>query len=139
MTKMKVNYKKLIVDDFKDAIRLMEASKNPDEILYYFSATNAVLQRVFNFQFNARLVFVHSVLLAVYAGIKARIDAIKGGENTILLTKEFFEQLIALTKELLSRIEKDEEPFDVLEKLNLLGFSITGNGFYLLRKGFYKL
>ena len=139
MTKRKIDYKQLIVGEFETSVELMKASKNPDDILFYFSSTYAVLQRVFNFQFNPHLVFAHLILLGAYQAIKVRLDAIKAGETTVLLKQDLFDRLIALLEEFAQRIKQDKEAYDILEKISLLGFSTTGNGFYLMRKGLYTI
>lgn len=133
--KLKAEYKREILEDFEYAARTMKEVQTPIEKLFYFSSTFGVLSRVFNFQFDPQLVFMHQVLSSAHATILARIQAIKAGDNTIVLKDNFFDSLTQSVEELMKRLKSDKDVYDVLEKIAVLTFVTTGNGYYLLRKG----
>lgn len=133
--KLKAEHKKAIIEDFTYAIKTMREAQTFEEKLYYFSSTYGVLSRVFNLSFNPQLLFVHQILSTAHATILGRVQAIKSGDTTILLKDDFFEKLTKAVEELANLIKSDKDVYEVLEKIAVLTFVTTGNGYYLLQKG----
>jgi hypothetical protein len=137
--KLKVDHKKMILDEFGYASRTMREVKTFDEKMFYFSSTYGVLSRVFNADFDPQLVFMHLVLANAHATILARVQAMRSGDNTIQLSEDFFEKLTSLVDELTKRIASGKDAYDILEKIGVLTYTSTGNGYYLFRKGVLEL
>lgn len=133
--KLKAEYKRAILEDFDYAARMMKEVQTPAEKLFYFSSTFGVLPRVFNFNFDQQLVFMHHVLSSAHATIMARVQAIKAGDSTIVLKEDFFDKLTQAVEELMNRMKSDKDVYDALEKIAVLTYVTTGNGYYLLKKG----
>jgi hypothetical protein len=133
--KLKTEHKKTILEEFGYAVRTMREVNTPDEKLFYFSSTFGVLSRVFNTDFNSQLVLMHLVLANAHATILARVQAIRAGDTTIVLSEDFFEKLMNTVDELINRVTTGGDTYDVLEKISVLTYATTGNGYYLLRKG----
>ena len=138
--KLSKSMKKILIDEITYVIDAMEKEDNDEKKLYYFSGIHGVINRIFNIEFNEDLVFLHTVLKSSHEAISARLQAMKNGQDSVILlfTKQF-EKLIEIAKELSGRIKKDEPFDDVLKKLSVIAYSTTGNGFYLLDKGLIKL
>jgi hypothetical protein len=137
--KLKTEHKKAILEEFEYAAKMMREAQTFDEKLFYFSSTYGVLSRVFNFDFNPQLVFMHLVLNSVHSTILGRVQAMRAGDNTIALKEEFFEKLTNTVDELISKIKSGADVYDVLEKFAVLTYATTGNGYYLLRKGTFSI
>ncbi len=131
--------KKLILDEFEFAISKMKEKPSPDEILFYFSSTFGVISRVFNTKFDQHLVFIHMILSSVYNNIKARLQAIKNGDNAVKFPAEYFASLLLYTEELYTKLKNDEDIYGTLEKMVILTFLTTGNGYYLYERGYFKI
>lgn len=131
--------KKILIDEITYVINAMEKEDNDEKKLYYFSGIHGVVNRIFNLEFNEELVFIHAVFKSSYEAINARLQAMKNGQDpVVLLFKNQFENLIEIAKELSEKIKKDEPFDDVLRKLSVIAYSTTGNGFYLFTKGLIK-
>jgi hypothetical protein len=134
--KISAKAKKILRKEFEFAIKKMEEDPQAENKLYYFTAIFSMIQRIFNVEFDPELVFTHFVLTATYTAANQRLTSMKSGaEQPLTLAKNFFPQLVELTKELWTTIEKDENPYEVLKQISLLAFSTSGNGFYLQQKG----
>jgi len=130
----------LLVKEFKYATKNMENAQGPSEILYYFSAVYAVIQRIFNIEYDSSLVYAHFILNETYKAFTARLQATQEGKDTVVsLTGEHFEKLIAATKELAKKIQTNKEIDETLKRFVLLLYSTPGNGYYLLKKGILKI
>jgi hypothetical protein len=137
--KLKEEYKKLITEEFEFAAKMMKEDLANDARLFYFSGTWGVLSRIFNLSFDPELVFIHSVLNGSYNNILARLTAARGGETSIVLPVDFFDKLATCVEDLAQRIKENKSAYDVLEKISLLAFISTGNGYYLLKRGAFKI
>lgn len=137
--KLKVEHKKSIVDEFAFVAKRMRETELLDQKLFYFSGTFALLSRIFNSEFHSQLTMAHLIMTTAHTNILARINAIKGGDNTVVLQKEFFEKLTLAVEEFAARVNKSEDIYDVVERIALLTFVTTGNGHYLLQRGLLSL
>jgi len=132
-------HRKILVDEFKYAAKMMREVKFVEQKLFNFSATYGAVSRIFNLQYDPQLIFMHLVLNNAHGNFNARVQAIKGGDPVIELSDEYFDKLANCIEALASQIEKDEDTYKALEKIALLTFLTTGNGFYLFQKGILKI
>jgi len=133
-------FKETIIDEIDYVIKKMDESPSAEKKLYYFSAVYAVMQRVFNLEYDPNLVYAHFVTNNTYNYFIERLRAIeKGKEDTIPITEEQFARLTELTKELADNISEKKDITPTLKKLSVLAYSTTGNGYYLLQKGLLKI
>jgi hypothetical protein len=135
---LNTEHRKLLVDEFRYAAKKIRESEYPELKLFYFSVTYGVLSRIFNLQYNPQLVFMHLVLNNAYGNISARVQAIKTGDIVVQLSNEYFSLLAGYVEVLSNQIEADEDTYKTLEKIALLTFLTTGNGYYLFQKGVIK-
>lgn len=137
--KLKAEHKKVILEEFEYAARMMREVQTFDEKLFFFSSTFGVLSRVLNFEFNSQLVFMHFVLNNAHTAILGRIQAARAGDTAIVLKEDFFEKLTDMVDDLKNRIKSGKDAHDILEKIAVLTFTTTGNGYYLFRKGVFSI
>ncbi len=137
---IKDSYKKIIIDEINFAVKRMNSAKSPSERLYYFSAIFGVFHRIYNLDYNPDLVYAHFILRATHDAFLTRLKSIEQvRDHTILLSDKQFNKLSSLSKELAGKINKTEDMDDILKKFVTLLYSTTGNGYYLMQRGFYKL
>ena len=129
------NYRKRIDFTSQKITKKINGSSDIERALYYYSGVRALIQRIYNFEYNPHLVFIHFVLNNTFNTIAAFVDQIKKRTTIIPLDIEFFYKLSELLNNLTQRIEKEELTYEVLEKICVLAYSITGNGYYLQQKG----
>jgi hypothetical protein len=128
------------IDELKYVSGQMQKTENPEEKLYYFSAVHGMAQRILNFEFDPELTFIHQVTQTAYTQIQQRIGLAKSGQDTaIRMPDQLFTILTELVREMASRIEQGEPTYPVLEKMTVLTYATTGNGYYLFQKGQLKL
>jgi len=134
--KLSKQNKKTLIDEIKFALEKMQASKDPNSIMYYFSAVYGVMHRIFNIEYDSDLVFTHFIISSIHSQINSRIQV---QDQVIKLPDNFFDKLIEITGALLDVIKNDKDLYEVLKKFTILGYITIGNGYYLYQKGLLKI
>lgn len=132
-------HRRILVEEFRYVTNRMREAKLAEQKLYQFSATFGAVSRIFNLQYDPQLIFMHLILNNAHSNFNARIQAIKGGDPVVELSDEYFDALTNCVEALASQIEKDEDTYKTLERIALLTFLTTGNGFYLFQKGILRI
>jgi hypothetical protein len=137
---LSIAYKKILVEEITFAIKKMEKTKEAQVLLYYFSAIPGVFQRIYNLEYDSDIVFAHFILKSTHENFVQRLKANQqGGDIAIIIKDDQFERLISLSKELLRNIKKDKDVGEILKNFVFLLFSTTGNGYYLMERGWLKI
>ena len=132
--------KKNMIEEMKYALEKMKGENDDRKKLYYFSGIYGVVPRVFNFEYDPQLVFIHHVLENAYNAINNRLHASIQGDKTVVLPENIIDKLYTYTSILVDKIEQDEDNlYDMLEKITILGYVTSGNGYYLYEKGSIKM
>lgn len=134
MLNLKETFTKMIIEEIDFVIQKMEQSSNEGEKLYYFSGIYALLQRIYNLEYNADLVYAHFILRSTHETFIQRLRAIQTGDTTIPFTQELSDKLVKLTQELGEKIKNNGDIDDTLKKFVILSFLTSGNGYYLWQK-----
>jgi hypothetical protein len=132
-------FRKIILEEIDYVVTKMNESETPDDKIYYFSAIDGMIQRIFNLEYDEELVYAHIILKETHNAFISRLQAIKAGQKEIPIYNVQFEKLIILAKELADKIEKKEDISNVLKELLCLSYTTTGNGYYLFQKGLLKI
>jgi len=82
---------------------------------------------------------VHGILQNTYAAFTQRLHTVKAGDSVVPLLGIQIEKLIEFIMELSEKIRKNEDLNGTLKKLAILGYSTSGNGYYLLQRGILTL
>ena len=138
--KISPELKKTLVDELR-----LVAKKVADEIdvrkkIYFFSAAHAMVYRIFNINFDPELVLIHLALNSTH-GIVQNLHTMieRGDEKVIQIPDDFFDKLASLTEELAIAIDGDNDVYEILQKIAIRSYSLTGNGYYLYQKGIIKV
>ncbi|MGB7296675.1 MAG: hypothetical protein WBC70_13910 [Candidatus Aminicenantales bacterium] len=134
--KLSARNKKTLIVEIKFALEKMKSEKEPNSILYYFSAVYGVMYRIFNIEYDSDLVFAHFVISSTYNQINSRIQV---PDKVIQLPPDLFDKLIKTTEELLDAMVYDKNLYEALKTFTLLGYVTVGNGYYLYQKGLLKI
>jgi hypothetical protein len=138
--KIDENYKARIVNEIKLVVKKMREEQDLRRKTYYFSAVHAEIVRVFNLSYDPELVFIHNVLQDTYQNLRARTDALILGRDVVIPVPEaLFLELCNTLEELADKITKNEDLYNTLQKISVLGYTVTGNGYYLYEKGILKI
>jgi hypothetical protein len=138
--KLSKDLKKTLVEEIAFSIKKMEETKEAQVLLYFFSAIPGMFQRIYNIEYDSDIVFAHYILKATHETFIQRLKASQpGGDIAIIIKDDQFERLISLSKELLRNIKKDNDIDEVMKKFVILLYSTTGNGNYLMEKGWLKI
>ena len=133
-------FRNLIVNEFKFAVKNMRETDHPAQKLYFYSAAYGAVNRVFNIEFDPTLVHIFYILEASYNSINFMTQRIlKGEEKSIMLPNELFDHLADAIEDLSNKIAKDGDIYPTLQKIANIAYSATGNGHYLYRKGVFRL
>jgi hypothetical protein len=138
--KISPELKKTLVDELR-----LVAKKVDDEIdvrkkIYFFSAAHGMVHRIFNINFDPELVLIHLVLNSTH-GIAQNLHTMieRGDEKVIQIPDDFFNKLARLTEELAKTIEEDKDVYEILKKITIHSYLLSGNGYYLYQKGIIKV
>jgi len=134
--------KTIIINEFNKIHSLMKGTNNISEKIFYFSASHAMVSRVFNIEFDPLLILMHSVLQTTHSYINSFMSSISNKQNMFFsIPKNYFDILENTLKGLTQSIENDDDDkiYRDLQKLSTLGYIATGNGNYLYKKGLIKL
>jgi DNA replication initiation complex subunit (GINS family) len=63
----------------------------------------------------------------------------RGDEKVIQIPDDFFNKLARLTEELAKTIEEDKDVYEILKKITIHSYLLSGNGYYLYQKGIIKV
>lgn len=133
-------YRKLLVKEIDFVLKSMNENKDALEILYYFSGIHGMIHRVLNIEFHPELVHAHFVLQTTNESLRQNIMSAQRGEiANPRVSDEHIKKLIEFTKALANRIRQKKSIDDVLKKFILLAYSTSGNGYYLVKKGLFKV
>ncbi|KKL98798.1 hypothetical protein LCGC14_1820800 [marine sediment metagenome] len=127
--------KKIIYDEIKFVVDILKENEDIDEILYFLSAIHPMIKRIFNIEFNKHLVFMNFVLGNCFGAIMTAVNIVKQEKQPVIINLDFFHKYYKLLEELAEAFIEDKLVYEILEKLSLLIYSISGNGYYLQQKG----
>jgi hypothetical protein len=134
--KLSTPIKEALVNEIGTALERMRASKDPNSIMFYFSAVYGILHRIFNIEYDSDLVFAHFVVNSTHQQINARLQVT---DKVIQIPENLFERLIETTGDFLEAIKDNKNLYEVLKEFTLLGYVTIGNGYYLYQKGLLKI
>lgn len=132
--------KETLVSELRLVAEKMKGEEDIRRKNYFFSATYGTAFRIFNINFDPELVLIHNVLNMAYSTADTLLGRIERGEEKIItIPDNFFDKLADLTEELASAIEEDKNVYGILQKISLITYSLTGNGYYLYQKGLIEI
>ncbi len=133
--KLSVGQRETLANEIKVARGKMEEERDQLRKIFFYSAIFGATTRTMNAAYDSHLQFIDYVLETSYLLLNQRVQAIRGGDNTVRVSNEFFQQLSNYLGELEKRIRNDKEAFDILQKISNLTFETSGNGYYLKETG----
>lgn len=134
------NMKNELTNEIHFVIKKMRGTSSAAEKLFFFSALFAIAQRIINFEYDPEVIFLHQVLQQVYNTVNGRIMTIATGQQApIGIPDKLFDSLENSLAELVFNIEKGNKIYPQLQAIMNLGYSMTGNGYYLYLKGMLKI
>ena len=132
--------KKAIADEFNVIANLMDKENDVLRKVFYFSGAYGVVYRVLNAEYNNELALIHGVLNNTYAALDGRCKSIvSGAERVISWQDNTFNVLSLALKELGDAIIGENDLYKSLATIATIGYTTTGNGYYLSCKGSIKL
>lgn len=131
-------YKKIVVDDFKEILALCNSSSLIDDKLFFFSAAYGTVRRIMNLYFDPTLVLMHQVLQNAHQSFTQRLkQPQKAGTKFSETPKSFWDALIKSYEALINAFEGDNDNGvrECLEAISYIAYMTTGNGYYLYLRG----
>lgn len=132
-------HKAIIIKELEFILGKMDQAKNIDEKIYFFSAIQGLFNRILNLDYTENLLVAFFATNDAYTTLQQRLTANKQGDIGAKLTENQLAKLSEITKELLKQVVDDGDIDLVLRKYFVLGYSATGNGYYLMEKGILKI
>ena len=133
-------FKNILVEEFR-----LVASKIRDESdmrrkNFFFSATYGVVHRIINIDFDPELVIIHNVLNSTYTIVNNLQNSIESGTEKIIQIPMFlFDKLADLLDDLAGAIQEGKNTYEIIQKIAVLSYMLTGNGYYLYQKGIIEV
>lgn len=133
-------FKKILSDEFRFAATKMRAESDMRRKNFFFSAAHAVVFRIINTDFNPELVIIHNVLNATYTIAENLQTSIESGKEKVIQIPMFlFDTLADLLDELAGAIQEGQNTYEIIQKIAVLSYTLTGNGYYLYQKGIIEV
>jgi len=131
---------KTFVDEIRFVLKNMKNTNAAAQKWYFFSAIHAMAQRILNLEYDPELVFIFQVFQLTYNMINARLTALSVGQETgIKIPDDLFMNIEGELEKMIELLDKGEMCYPVLQRIINLGYSTTGNGYYLYLKGMLKV
>lgn len=132
--------RKRLAKEFRFAANQMAGSPDLATSLYFFSVFFGELQRLLNLSWNPELALTHLVLKEVHQQINGRLNIPTAGADIPGELPDALDQLANELAELFNSKRIDEDVLmNLLARAAELGYSVTGNGYYLYLKGQIKI
>jgi len=133
--KLSKGLKETLLNEIEIVREKMNQEKDPRKKTFYYSALYAIVERLYNLEYNPHLIFMHMIFNISYSTMNARINAIASGDVIVPLPNDFFDNLDKLLERIFLNIKNDEDTYLALEKISNLVYLLSGNGYYLSQKG----
>jgi len=131
---------KTFTEDLEFVVKQMKESTEISTKMYYLSATFSCAQRIINIEFDEEMAFIQCCLQYTHQLLEARRQRLQQGqEKEIIFPPNLFERLEEDLSELQAKVEEGKETYKILQKISILAYSVTGNGYYLYSKGILKI
>ena len=128
-------YKSKIEQEFDFVIKKMIESKNPEQMMYFFSGIHTILNRILNLEYSDELLFAYFIVERSHKDIINQLTSLRQGNPIITFHDDFGSQLIEVIKELKKAFFNSKNRIEILKKLVVLSYTATGNGHFLSEKG----
>ena len=137
------NLQNRLADEFRIVAQKMQEEEDPLRKLYFFSAIYADIGRTLNWIWDKDLVLVHAVTQNAYERMNGGLQIVTSGRNRAMrIDSAIFDYLDDAVEHLAQYFEGKgnvEEFYELLRRFAELSYATTGNGSYLMEKGFIKL
>ncbi|MCD6577273.1 MAG: hypothetical protein J7K66_04580 [Anaerolineaceae bacterium] len=137
--KLSKTLKDVIVNEINFVVSKMKESAEIEKKIFYFSAIPAEFLRVLNLEYDPDILYIHHIVHDTHVAFQQRIAAIKRGDTVVPITNEQMDSLEYSSIELGNRFKQNEKMDDILREFVVLSYSTSGNGYYLMQKGFLKI
>lgn len=111
--------------------------------LYMFSAFFGEAGRLLNQAWDEDLILIHQVTQKTHELINGRVASLRSGERAIGIPSEISEALTEVSHSLADWVTNDSQNsaalVPILSRLAAIGYSTTGNGYYLYLKEHFTL
>jgi len=137
--KLSKEYKAKIESEFDFVIHKMTESEAPDQMLYYFTGIQTLLNRIMNFEYSDELLFTFFILERAYKDIVNHLGSLNHGNKVVTFHDDFGAKLLEYTKELKQGFFNTKTRIEILKKIIVLSYTCNGNGYYLSEKGIIEI
>jgi hypothetical protein len=133
-------FKNILVEEFRFVASKIRDESDMKRKNFFFSAAYAVVQRIINIDFDPELVIIHNTLNSTYTIVNNLQMSIESGtEKIIRIPLLLFDELADLLDELAGAIQESQNTYEIIQKIAVLSYMLTGNGYYLYQKGIIAL
>ena len=118
----------------------MREEQDVEAKVYYFSATFGAAHRVLNLYYDSTLVLLHEVLIHAFQSLDGLVSQRRAQPwMKVRIPEGYFEAMATGLESLALRIEKGQSVHDAILRIAEIGYSVTGNGNYLLERNRIQL
>lgn len=130
--KISEEFREQIAEEFEYAHQKMSAEQSPLRKLYWFTGSYSMAQRIMNLEYDDDLLFLFVVCQLAYERIQGRLaTASRGADLGAGLPDDILMHLESMVAELGVAIKANADLTPMLKRMAVLGYSATGNGYYL--------
>lgn len=125
-------FREQIAEEFEYAYQKMSGEQSPLRKLYWFTGSYSMAQRIMNLEYDDDLLFLFVACQLTYERIQGKLSAAsRGADLGAGLPDNILAHLESLVAELSVAIKANIDLTSLLKRMAVLGYSATGNGYYL--------
>lgn len=130
------DYRIRLAKEFAFSHEKMSESPSPLAKLYWFTASFNMAQRIMNLEYDNELLFLFTVCQTAHGQLAGRLASLsRGADIGAGLPVDIFSKLEDIVLEMGKAISNSEDLTPLLKRIATIGYSATGNGYFLSERG----
>jgi S-adenosylmethionine synthetase len=123
-----------LVEELRRVEAMIRQAPTPEKKIFYFSAAYGITGRTFKYAFSEDVLISDIILQNAYNMLNEHAKALSSVDN-VIANPVLFDKICDGLRDLANAFESGGNVLDPLKNIATAGFTATGPGYYLLKKG----
>lgn len=121
-----------LVEELRRVEAMIRQASTLEKKIFYFSAAYGITGRTFRYVFSKDVLIADIILQTAYTMLSTKgLNAV----DSTIIDPELFDKICDNLRDLASAFESGGDVLGPLKNIATIGFTTTGPGYYLLKKG----
>ncbi len=127
-------FRRELVEELRRVEAMIRQAPTPEKKIFYFSAAFGITGRTYKYAFSKDVLVTDIILQIVYNMLNEQAKALSTVDN-VITNPLLFDKICDSLRDLANGFESGGNVFEPLKDIATAGFTATGAGYYLLKKG----